>query len=215
MAEVAHKSKVNLFSLRAINRVTKVNEEEETKELADLKRYLEEKVEALELEASKIRALIQMVDEKLAGQSFKKAHEIPVSQQAAVRPAAAPRVEEYEEGKPIEESEMVYKGLRLGEVKVYKDYVRFKLDPSLRLQEQLKPFEAFLVNKVLEPMREKDLKRAADNLIRPDQVLSYNVERDGLYIDSLVVRNYGDRRRLNEIIGAVRWTFYSMAQKVS
>ncbi|MEM2921885.1 MAG: hypothetical protein QXF26_06170 [Candidatus Bathyarchaeia archaeon] len=192
-----------------------MSEEEEVKELADLKRYLEEKAEALELEASKIRALIQMVDDKLAGQSFKKAHEVSVPSQAPVRPAVTPKVEKYEEEKTLEESEMVYKGLRLGEVKVYRDHVRFKLDQSLRLQEQLKPFEAFLINKILEPMREKDLKRAADNLIRPDQVLSYNIERDGIYIDSLVIRNYGDRRRLNEIIGAVRWTFYSMAQKVS
>lgn len=196
--------------------VRKVSEEEEVKELADLKRYLEEKVEALELEVSKMRALIQVVNERLASRSFRKAYGITAPQQAApARPAAAPRVEKHEEEKPLEESEMVYKGLRLGEVEVYKDYVRFKLDPSLRLQEQLKPFEVFLINKILEPMREKDLKRAADNLIRPDQVLSYNIEHDGAYIGSLVVRNYGDRRRLNEIIGAVKWTFYSMAQKVS
>jgi len=42
--------------------------------------------------------------------------------------------------------------------------------------------------------------------VSPDNVLSYAIEQDGNLMKRLIVKNYGDDRRLQELRNAIRWT---------
>jgi len=55
-------------------------------------------------------------------------------------------------------------------------------------------------------MRSRDDAAAKAGQMSPDKVLSYALEQDGGLMKRLVVKNYGDDRRLQELRNAIRWT---------
>ncbi|MCS7138566.1 MAG: hypothetical protein NZ873_00720 [Crenarchaeota archaeon] len=176
--------------------------DEETHRLAELKQYLSQKKEMLEEELEKLNSLISVVDDLLASKSFKTGIEVMKRAEEKTEAEAA-----------LQKLELVYKGTKVGEMEVYQTYAKVTPLPELKLSTVISPFEAFLVRKVLEPMRERDVERAAKNELRPDQMFSYDIIEEGGILKYIVVRNFRDRIRLKELANAMSWTFFTMASK--
>jgi hypothetical protein len=176
--------------------------DEEAQRLAELKQYLSQKKEALEEELEKLNSIISVIDDLLASKSFKTGIEVMKKAEEKAEAETA-----------LQKLELVYKGMKVGDMEVYQTYAKVTPLPELKLSTVTSPFEAFLVRKVLEPMRERDVERAAKNELRPDQMFSYDIiEEDGL-LKYIVIRNFRDRIRLRELANAVSWTFFTMAAK--
>lgn len=176
--------------------------DEETQRLAELKQYLSQKKEMLEEELEKLNSIISVIDDLLASKSFKTGIEVMKKAEEKAEAEAA-----------LQKIELVYKGTKVGEMEVYQTYAKVIPLPELKLSTVTSPFEAFLVRKVLEPMRERDVERAAKNELRPDQMFSYDIIEEGGLLKYIVVRNFRDRIRLKELANAVSWTFFTMASK--
>ena len=50
--------------------------------------------------------------------------------------------------------------------------------------------------------------------LMPYQVLSYETVIEGDVIKQVIIKNYGDRNRLREIVSSLRWTLDKMNEKV-
>ncbi|MEM1557609.1 MAG: hypothetical protein QXT26_00390 [Thermoproteota archaeon] len=176
--------------------------DEETQRLAELKQYLSQKREMLEEELEKLNSIISVIDDLLASKSFKTGIEMMKKAEEKAEAETA-----------LQKIELVYKGTKVGDMEVYQNYAKVTPLPELKLSTITSPFEAFLVRKVLEPMRERDVERAAKNELRPDQMFSYDIIEEGGLLKYIVVRNFRDRIRLKELANAVSWTFFTMASK--
>lgn len=180
------------------------DKDEEAQRLAELKQYLSGKKSELEDELEKLNSIMSVIDDLLASKSFKTGIEV------------MKKTEEKPEAEVVAQRlELVYKGTKVGDMEVYQTYARVVPLPELRLSTATSPFEAFLVRKVLEPMRERDVERAAKNELRPDQMFSYDILEEGGSLRSLIVRNFRDKIRLRELANAVSWTFFTMVSKRS
>ena len=62
-------------------------------------------------------------------------------------------------------------------------------------------------------MHVKDEESTRKQGLSPDQVLSYEIDREANSLKQIHVKNYGDERRLNELKNALRWTFRRMYEK--
>jgi uncharacterized membrane protein len=72
---------------------------------------------------------------------------------------------------------------------------------------------AFLVERVLAKMQEKDREAASAGQIPPDRILSYEIVKDGDVIRELAIKNVGaDRTR--ELKSTIRWTLEKMYEKM-
>jgi hypothetical protein len=180
------------------------DKDEETQKLAELKQYLSGKKAELEDELEKLNNIMSVIDDLLASKSFKTGIEV------MKKPEEKPEAEAV-----AQKLELVYKGTKVGDMEVYQTYARVTPLPELKLSAATSPFEAFLVRKVLEPMRERDVERAAKNELRPDQMFSYDILEEGGLLRSIIVRNFRDKIRLRELANAVSWTFFTMASKRS
>jgi len=172
--------------------------EEETQRLAELKKYLTEKKAELEEELEKLDGLMQVVDDLLASKSFKTGVEVLKKTEAEA---------------VVQKIELTYKNTKVGEIEVYQTYARVTPLPELKLSTAVSPFEAFLVRKVLEPMRERDVERAAKNELRPDQMFSYDILEENGLLKAIILRNFRDKIRLKELANSIAWTFFRMAEK--
>lgn len=172
---------------------------EEIKELAELKKYLEDKAASLQRELESLRAIIKLVDGALSKSSFKQASELMATTRFT------------------EESVMMVTsrdGRVLGKVYVGQNYVRIEPSQDLELNVTTSPFKPFLIDKVLEPMKAKDREAAEKGLIDPLKVMDYNVEVEGDRLKSIIIKNVVDDQRVREIRSAVRWTFERMLEKL-
>lgn len=196
---------------------------EEARELAELKRFLEKRLEEVEQEAKMIRLLLKMVNESLSSQSFVRASQLqqpPQAQSAELSPAAA-EGGKVEEQVSLEEASQVIPivsrtGEALAKMYVFPDRIVIK---TLRpFHSTTPPFRAFFLRKVLEGYRRRAEDLIAQGAIRPEEAFSYDVEEDeeGV-IKEIVIRNYGrgggGPGDIKEIKNTLRWTLDKMVQR--
>jgi len=184
--------------------------EDESRSLADLKKRLQERADELQSEGDLLREAIAIIDDRLAGMSFKRASELPVAPSEtpqAVRRTAEP--EAIEEQVPL-----TYKGKEFGKVHLSGETMIIEPDSSLELTTATRPFEAFFIRKMLEGMREADTVSVANKKLRPDQILSYDLEVEGPFVRKIMIRNVGGRERVRQIINAAGWTVSTMVQNM-
>ena len=178
-------------------------QDQTTKKLAELKAYLEKKMLEHEEEIKTVRSFLDTVDALLAEKSYRKI-DIPRSViEAVAKGGKAPQVQ----------SVTTMSGLVLADVFVEGGDLRVVPSPLLKLDANSAPLKAFLLGKVLDPMRTSDEDAVRKRGLSPDKVLSYRVEQEAGLFKELQVSNYGDERRLNEIRNAVRWSLRKMYEK--
>ncbi len=176
-------------------------EEDRLKALAEAKAYLEKRLEDLQREIEVIRALLTLVDQALGRESFVTA--------AKLREERA----EVPEEKPISEFNITSRsGELIAKMLVYKD--RIVVRPEVELHTDTPPFRSFLIARTLEGYKKKDMRRVDMGELAEDEVLDYEVIEDERgVLKELIIRNYGDRQRLFELRGAIRWTLNKMYEK--
>ena len=184
--------------------------EEAAKSLAELKKYLEDKVAALSIELEHLKTLIKLVDEALAKVSFKPASALEVSKEAV---QAAP-------ARSLETEMLILASSRmgnrlLGKMYIGEGYVRIVPAQDLELNINIPPFRQFLVEKVLEEMRRRDREAVERGEIKESEALDYEIKTKGDILTEIFVKNISDERRMRELKNAVRWTFERMLEKIS
>lgn len=187
-----------------------MSEEEKKKLLAEMKRRLEEKILNLQSEIDLLRSVISIIDEQLAELSFSSGIEILESKKKEEKVTI-------EETKKLEGEVIpfVYKNKNYGKVIIKGNEMTIELDPSLNLNPSVRPFENFFINRVLEGMRDADTVNASKGIIRPDQIISYNIIDDGQFIRKIEIKNFRDRQRMRDILNGLGWTIENMLKNIS
>jgi len=184
--------------------------EDESRSLANLKKRLQERADQLQSEGDLLREAIAIIDDRLAGMSFKRASELPVT--PSETPQAVRR--RPEPGAIEEHMPLTYKGTELGKVHLSGETMIIEPESSLELTTATRPFETFFIRNILEGIREADTVSVANKKLRPDQILSYDLEVEGPFIRKIMIRNVGGRERVRRIINAAGWTISTMVQNM-
>jgi light-regulated signal transduction histidine kinase (bacteriophytochrome) len=86
--------------------------------------------------------------------------------------------------------------------------------PSVNVNANTPPFRSFFLNRILEGMKNKDVERVNQGALRESDVLNYKVEEeDNGIIKRIVINNYRDKDRLQEIFNTSAWVFTRMLEK--
>jgi len=170
-----------------------------------MKSFLERKIKQQEEEVSSLRSFLEVVDSLLTERSFRRV-EIKPEPEAQVRSEPAPPAPD---SIPI----MTSDGVRIASMVVSTDALEVVPEAAVNLDSNSPPLRSFLVAKVLEPMLTKDKEAAASGSLPPDNMLTYAVEQEGGRLKAIMIRNYGDDRRLLELKNAIRWTLRRMYEK--
>jgi hypothetical protein len=193
---------------------TRESGKEEVKRLAEIKMRLEKRIRKLEAELENYRAIMEIVNSNLAEKSFKKI-ETPIAPPKLAPPSipSPPRPTppvEYRQIVPLKTST----GTMLANMYISEDTIRVIPAEGIMLNINTPPFQAFLINRVLDPMQTRDRESAKTGEITPDEILSYKITQEGDVIQELVIRNYRDEKRLREIKTSLRWTLEKMFEKM-
>lgn len=189
------------------------------KKIAELRTLLEERVAKMEEELRQWRALLDFVNSTLLKESFKRAEImkppplLQTSPQVAAEEAAPaevsrrqPSVSEYEQAIPLK----TVTGDLLANLLVNEDSMRVVLAEDKQFDINTPPFRAFLLERVLGKMQEKD----REEKIPPDKIFSYSVVREGDIVREIEIRNIGFERS-GELKSTIKWTLEKMYEKMT
>jgi len=206
--------------------------EMEVKNLAELKRELEERILKTEKELLYLKTSLKLVDEALASTSFKPASKLMEKPMAEPSPSyeetksrVEPKIPEpfvpratqtqpsatvpAEQSFPIK-SKM---GEDLATMFVGQSSVRIVPRHDLGFSAKTPPFQSFFVDRVLGEMRRKDEMAVDSGAKDPSLIIDHEVKLEGDSIREIVIRNIDEEARLREIRSSIRWTLERMLEK--
>jgi hypothetical protein len=181
--------------------------EDELRRNAELKEWMENRIAELQEETDRLKEALAVVDSVLRASSFRP---------AAVIAASTPRPAVEEAAEPIPEIRELRRdkgGETVAVAQVTRDRLKVEPVPEVNLRPEIPPFKSFLLGKILAGMKVNDEESVAKGRLKKGEELRYNVVEKSGKIHSLVVENYREKERLNEILNTVSWTFSRMLEK--
>jgi len=184
--------------------------EEEIKKIADLREILEEKIKNLEAELDGMRALLEFVNNLLIERSFKKAGEIAKARPPELaKGVPSPTVKKTLRTVPLKTAA----GELLANMNIEEGQISIVPASDKQFNVNIPPFTAFLVERIFERMRNKDQELVRQGRLMPDEVFSYEIEKEGDILRKIKIKNI-DPQREREIRSATRWTLEKMYDKI-
>jgi hypothetical protein len=189
--------------------------EQEIKRAAEIKQWAESRIAELDEEMTRLKEILSILDVFLRKTSFQSASTIPKGVQSGAAASSQKSAQisvttEYKEVKPLTRAK---DGQLLANAYVSDSSVAVVPASDIVLESTKPPFKSFFLNRILEGMRSKDLENVSAGRLSEDEVLSYDVEDQDGVIRKIVVNNYRDKGRLNEIFNTSAWTFARMLEK--
>ncbi len=93
-------------------------------------------------------------------------------------------------------------------------YVRIALVDDINLNINTPPFKTFFLNRILDGMKMKDREKVQKGELIESEIIEYKVDNEeNGKINSIMISNYGERERLNEIFNTATWVFTRMLEK--
>jgi hypothetical protein len=173
-------------------------EERDVKKAAELKLWLEGRIRELEEEMDRLKESLSYVDATLRATTFKPAIEM------------MPEAGEIPELRELKRDKG---GDTMAVASVTSDSISIEPKENVGLKQTTPPFKTFLVGKILQGMRAKDQDLVASGKLAKGSELRFDVEESNGAISRLMIENYRDKSRLNEILNTVAWTFSRMLEK--
>ena len=174
-----------------------MSSESDVKKAAELKLWLEGRIAQLREEIERLNETLGYVDANLRASTFKPAIEMLAESKDATETRELKR----DKG-----------GQVIAVATISSDAVA--VEPSdVTLKASTPPFRSFLLGKILEGMKAKDEELVKGGKLAKGAGLRFDVEEVNGAIGKLIIENYRDKARLNEILNTVSWTFSRMLEK--
>ena len=95
------------------------------------------------------------------------------------------------------------------------EQVSIILEDDIRLEPDTPPFKSFFVERIIGEMKKKDKADAESGRLQNDSVIDCVINKNGSQIREIIIRNYRQKERVNEIINTASWSFSKMIDNLS
>lgn len=194
--------------------------EDDIRRAAEIREWLMKQISDKQEEVERLRTTLTIIDNLLKQGSFKAAANIGFATGAVTTQvqAALPTVlaARQQPAPTLRSSDRDVRPLKrakddflLANAEVSPSAVVLVPAPGVSLNSNTPPFRSFFLNRILDGMKSKD---ASQGLNETD-ALNYIIEEDNGAIKRVVINNYRDKDRLQEIFNTSAWVFTRMLEK--
>jgi hypothetical protein len=125
---------------------------------------------------------------------------------------------------PIESSEKLEKssipitsgsdGKVIANAYITPDQVSIILADNMEINADTPPFKSFFIDRIIGEMKRKDSVEAENGKIQKESVIDYIINKNGSDIREIIIKNYRQKERVNEIINTAGWSLTRMLEKI-
>lgn len=192
---------------------------EKLKVLVNLKKKTEKRIESLNTEIKEANELLDTVNSILLEKGFKRGNtkDLKIQKGEAAPENQIPLTEEKQIRPSFLESESVIplntmEDIPLAIIYANKEALHVLPDERKNFNVNTPPFYPFLVERVLEKMREKDGELVRVGELAIEKMFNYDIISENDLIREIIIKNVNEDR-LRELKSSIRWTLEKMYEK--
>ena len=184
--------------------------EEQVKDIVTLKESLIEQIDKHQESIEMLEKNIIILDLFLKDSSFTKASQLGTRKVEIQKKT--------EDVKKPEENPIPIK--RVGDGKVIAnayvtpDQVSIVLDDKIEISVDTPPFKSFFLDRIIGEMKKKDLTEVENGKIQKESIIDYIINKNGTDIREIIIKNYRQKDRVNEIINTAGWSLTRMLENI-
>jgi hypothetical protein len=200
--------------------------EEDIRRAADIREWLIKQISDKQEEVERLRTALSLIDGLLKQGSFRAAANLgfaagsPATAQvqqtrpAPTRQQVSPTLKTSDDGE-VRQLKRAKDDFVLGSAEVLPNSVIISPSTEITLNANTPPFRSFFLNRILDGMKAKDAERIGQGAMKESDALTYRVDEENGIIRRIVIENYREKERLQEIFNTSSWVFTRMLEKSS
>ena len=169
--------------------------EKQIRDILELKEWITEEIEKRQIEMERLKSNLTILDTVLKQSSFNKASSL---------------ISSTDKGSviPIKSGDNTV----IANARITSNEVVIVPSKDIKLDVETHPFKSFFLGRIIGGMESKDSLDVQNGKIDPDSVINCIVNKDGNTIREILIKNYRERERVNEIINTAAWSFSRMIE---
>lgn len=193
--------------------------DDDVRRAADIREWLVKQIADKSEELERLRTTLSLVDSLLKQGSFRPAAAMsdkqiaPARQAMTASPPPPAKQSSLGVGRDVRPLKRAKDEFVLANAEVEANTVTIVPASGVQLSANTPPFRSFFLTRILDGMKGKDAEKVSQGAIRESDALSYWVDEDGGNIKKIVISNYRDKERLQEIFNTSAWVFTRMLEK--
>ncbi len=185
--------------------------EEQVKDIVTLKESLIEQIDKHQESIEMLEKNITILDLFLKDSSFTKASQLGTIRKVEIQ-------NETENTKKPEENSIPIKrvgdGKLIANAYVTPDQVSIVLDDEIEISDDTPPFKSFFLERIIGEMKKKDFIEAENGKIQKESIIDYIINKNGSDIREIIIKNYRQKERVNELINTAGWSLTRMLENI-
>ena len=185
--------------------------EEQVKDIVALKDSLIEQIDRHQESMEMLEKNVTVLDLFLKDSSFTKASQLGT------------KVEENQKDSEVikksEESSIPIKrgndGKIIANAYITPEQVSIVLDNEIEINADTPPFKSFFIDRIIGEMKKKDSVAVENGKIQKESIIDYIINKNGSDIREIIIKNYRQKERVNELINTAGWSLTRMLENIN
>ena len=174
--------------------------DEQIRDMLELKEELTEKIIKYREQIEKLERNISVLDTILKQSSFTKASELTLNATKTIKQERKVAITKNSDGTTI------------ANVFVTNDEVSIVLEDNVTLDPETPPLKSFFIDRIIGEMKKKDIQQVESGKIKKDDVINCIINNSGSKIREIIIKNYRQKERVDEIINTATWSLTRMIE---
>jgi len=186
--------------------------EEQVKDIVTLKESLIEQIDKHQESIEMLEKNIIILDLFLKDSSFTKASQLETTKKAEIQNKPDTTKKLVENSIPIKR---VSDGKVIANAYVTPEQVSIVLGDEIEISVDTPPFKSFFLDRIIGEMKKKDIAEAEKGKIQKESIIDYIINKNGSDIREIIIKNYRQKERVNELINTAGWSLTRMLENIN
>ena len=192
--------------------------DEQIEKMLQLKESIVDKMAKHQEELDFLQKNLDILDVVLKGSSFTKASSLPRKSEPSVETIVEkkePSVETIVEKKDTAESIQIKKnkdGEVIANAFVTPEKISIIMSEGIGLTDEIPPLRSFFIERIIGEMKKIDSVDVKNGKIDQSSVIDCVINKNGQAIREIIIKNYRQKERLDEIINTATWSLTRMLE---
>jgi hypothetical protein len=171
--------------------------EDKIKDTLEIKERLTAEIQKHKEEIEILEKNLALINSILTQQSFTKASALKTTQKQKDEPI------------PLRKGT---DGPLIANAYVTPDELSIILEKDIELKEEIHPFKSFFLERIIGEMKRKDMTEFENGQIDEKSMIDCMINKDGALLREIIIKNYRQKERINEIINTAAWSLSKMIE---
>jgi len=188
------------------------NTDEQIRKILELKETIIEKMSKYQDEIDFLQKNLDVLDVILKGSSFTKASALPKN-----IPNKTDILDSQENDASQIKKQIVHNkdGEVIANAIVTPEQVAIILEDGIGLTAEIPPLKSFFIERIIGEMKKSDNAAVRDGKINQESVIDCIINKNGSAIREIIIKNYRQKERIDEIINTATWSLTRMVENSS